>query len=151
MKTRKTLVRLALVLVLALGIREFFVLYGVPFRREVPLETIERMVDTRDPKTISGSFWKQGMDCTFKNPPPELTMQTLSGCASETHRASVMRNARDHYFVPYNQMKDAPPYCLMNYPQSRLLAVDTSRQRQRMYCRQPWSIVERLLFEAGAL
>jgi hypothetical protein len=138
-------------LVLLLAARARYIYYGWSFHTATDLESIERMVDTRDPKTVSGSFWKQKLDCTFKNPPPELSLKTLNGCESESHNAAVMRSARTHYFVPYDQMKDAPPYCLVTYSTNRIAAVDAARKRQRLYCGQQWSLGDNLLFEAGEL
>ena len=150
MTIRKLAFFFATAVVLLLVARALHIYYGLPFRKTIPLESIERMVDSRDPKNVSGSFWKQKLDCTFKNPPIELSLKTLNGCQSESHNAAVMRSARTHYFVPYDQMKDAPPYCLVAYT-DRIATVDAARRRQGMYCGQQWSPVERLLFEAGAL
>ena len=149
MKIRNLIIWIASILLILITARELHILYGLPFRSFTPTEDIERTTLIPD-QNASGSAWKRGFDCSFKSPPQELTIKTLDGCESETHNASVMRNASSHYFAPWNQLKNEAPYCLIPYKE-RLNAVAASRDRQRMYCRRDWSFTDRALFGVGLL
>lgn len=98
-----------------------------------PLASIERMVDTRDPSKISGSFWTQKLDCTYKNPPEEWIVWAVpTGCERAQHNLRVLKEKRD-YFIPRSTASDAPPYCLVNGPAASH-SVATAKQQRDLYC-----------------
>ena len=103
---------------------------------QVPdLSTIERMEDTRDPKSITGSFWTSKLDCTYRNPPPEWILRSGAlGCEWSKHNLTILTTKRD-YFVPRSTGNDnSPPYCLVKGPASRD-TISLARDYVRIYCR----------------
>lgn len=111
---------------------------------------IERMVDTRDPATISGSFWTRNLDCTFKNPPPELTAKAPAlSCEDTSHNVRVLKSGGD-YFIPRGGLKNEPPYCLVKGP-ATAGNLQVSKERRYLYCHKEWSWWQTLLARAGVL
>ncbi len=100
-----------------------------------PLADIERMNDTRDPKTISGSIWTKNLDCTYKNPSQKwIVWAKAFDCERAEHNLDVLRTKRD-YFVPRSTANDEPPYCLVRGPASSQ-AVAAAENRRRLYCKR---------------
>jgi hypothetical protein len=100
-----------------------------------PLASIERMTDTRDPRHISGSFWTQKLDCTYKNPPHEwIVWSAPTGCDRAEHNLQVLKTKRD-FFIPRSTANDDPPFCLMHGPASRNIVTGAEHDRH-VYCRK---------------
>jgi hypothetical protein len=99
------------------------------------LADIERMTDPRDPSKVSGSFWTQKLDCTYKNPPHEwIIWATPKDCERAEHNLQVAKTKRD-YFIPRSTASDDPPYCLMKGPAAKD-TVAALEQRRNLYCRK---------------
>lgn len=108
------------------------------------------MVDTRDPKTISGSSWTSNLDCTFKNPPRERTVRAPAlNCEDTTQNLKVFRLGGE-YFIPRGGLKNEPPYCFVKGPPTAGL-VQTAKESRSLYCDREWSWWQKLLASAGVL
>jgi hypothetical protein len=118
------------------------------YKRPTGLESdapIDRMVDTRDPKTIAGSVWTAHLDCTYKNPPASRTARVRAfDCATTTHNVELLSSGRD-YFIPRSTADDGPPYCLVKGSVDTA-ALQMARERQRVYCMKEWPWWKRMFF-----
>jgi hypothetical protein len=142
-----------IILSLILGI---IVLYGVsaihkqPHITDTELSKLERMTDTRDPNKIAGSFWTSKLDCTYKNPPKAITATALPfTCEATSHNVQVLKSGGS-YFIPKSTSDDSPPFCLVNKPADSG-TIQIAKERQRIYCREEWSLWQHLLNSIGLL
>jgi hypothetical protein len=104
---------------------------------KIDLTKIERMVDTRDPKTITGSVWTAMYDCTYKNPPKENTLIMMAvSCEATTHNVEVLESG-DIFFTPRSTFDDKPPFCLVNHS-GDATSISVAKDRQYAYCFKQW-------------
>jgi hypothetical protein len=97
------------------------------------LDAIQRVQDTRDPKTIAGSAWTAGLDCTYQNPPAAWIV-AVGPVECEGHRQNLaVFTTKQRYFRPRGVSKNEPPYCLVERPATALDISDT-QQMIRDYC-----------------
>jgi hypothetical protein len=133
---KKIILSLVVAMVVLYGI---FIILKKPTISEDELSKLERMTDTRDPKTISGSFWTDKLDCTYKNPPKEITATVLAfSCEATTHNVQVLKTGGS-YFIPRSTADDNPPFCLVKKPADSS-TVQIAKERQSLYCRKEWAL-----------
>jgi hypothetical protein len=138
--------KLIIVVLAAVAVAVVGFAFADRFSRLKPIDpsSIERITDTRDPNTISGSALTARLDCTYKNPPPTHTAIAVAlDCKSTTHNVKILASEID-YFIPRSTSKDEPPYCLVK-PTGRADALVVARERQRMYCQREWPWWKRIL------
>ncbi len=97
------------------------------------ISKIERMVDTRDPKMIAGSFWTSNYDCTYKNPPREwILLNAMSSCEMVQHNMKVVKRGGT-YFIPRSTADNDPPYCIIEKSKNRT-SLEIIKGYEKLYC-----------------
>jgi hypothetical protein len=97
------------------------------------LGAIKRVEDPRDPKTIAGSTFTAGLDCTYQDPPAAWIVEVGPvECAGHRHNLEVF-TTKQRYFRPRGVSKNEPPYCLVEAPATAFDISDT-QQMIRDYC-----------------
>jgi hypothetical protein len=97
------------------------------------LDSIERVEDTRDPKSIVGSVWTQGLDCTYGNPPEAWIVKVGSvDCPGYRRNLEVLKS-KQRYFIPRGNSRNEPPYCLVDHPADASY-IENTESMIRLFC-----------------